>query len=449
MSPILDQFGRPIVKEVIAERGGYAKSFKEQQHWQQPIAVGMTPERLADILRRNDYEGDHVDMLTLGKEMEERDLHYYSQVQSRINAIAHVPMRVEPFDEDDKRAEKIAKEFNELVIQKDDESWSSLIVNLMDAVPQGYSIVQPIWDTTTRPWTFKSFEWVDQRCFHYDPATRKTLRVRQDDNPNGLPIPAGLFLVHYPRIRTGYKLRGSIARLAAINVFFKTTEVQDWLAFCETYGMPLRIGRYQPNVHGEDEQFTLQQALINLGHDASAMIPKGMDLGVLDARRPRSGDNLYKGVVSYFDEQTSRAVLGQVLAADARATGLGTAVAELHREVRQDIREADAKAIRATVGHLIKTWLYLNYGASAPRLRLVLDIEPVGDLGKLTQALLPWYVQGGIKIPKKWFYKTFNIPQPKEGEETLSAPLAPGTPGAGPVSGVKSTKGAKGPAKEE
>lgn len=448
MVELLDQFGRPIIKEAIAERGGVARTFKESENWQRPIAVGLTPDRLADILRRND-EGDHVDMLGLGKEMEERDSHYFSQLQSRINAIAHVPMRVEPFDEDDKRAQKIATEFNELVIQKEDESWSLLISGLMDAVPMGYSVVQPVWDTSTRPWTFKSFEWIDQRCFHYDTDKRKTLRVRQEDNPDGLPIPAGLFLVHYPRVRTGYKLRGSIARLAAINVFFKTTEVQDWLAFCETYGMPLRIGRFNPAVHGEPEQFTLQQALINLGHDASAMIPMGMDLEVLDARRPASGDNLYKGVVGYMDEQTSRVILGQVLAADARATGLGTAVAELHREVRQDIREADAKAIRATIGYLIKLWLYLNYGASAPRLKLVMDIEPVGDLEKLTKAWLPWYVQGGIKIPKKWFYRTFNIPQPKDGEETLSAPLAPGTPGAGPVSGVKSTKGAKGPAKEE
>jgi phage gp29-like protein len=446
---LLDQFGRPIVKEIIAERGGQARTFKDQPHWQHSVAVGMGPDRLADILRRNDFEGDHVDLLTLGKEMEERDLHYFSQLQSRINAIAHVPMRVEPFDDTDKRAQKIADEFNELVIQKDDESWSTLIQGLMDAVPMGYSVIQPVWDTSTRPWTFKSFEWVDQRCFHYDPKTRKTLRVRQDDNPEGYPIPAGLFLVHNPRIRCGYKLRGSIARLACVNVFFKTTEVQDWLSFCETYGMPLRIGRYNPQVHGEQEQYTLQQALINLGHDASAMIPEGMKLEVLDARRPTSGDNLYAGVVRYIDEQTSRAVLGQVLAADARATGLGTAVAELHREVRQDIREADAKAIRATVGYLIKVWLYLNYGASAPRLRLVLDIDPPAELETLTKALLPWYVQGGVKIPKKWFYKTFNIPEPKDGEETLSAPLAPGTPGAGPVAGVKSAKGAKGPAKEE
>jgi phage gp29-like protein len=298
-----------------------------------------------------------------------------------------------------------------------------------------------VWDTSTRPWTFKSFEHVDPRNFQFDIATKKELRLRVDGDTEGQALPPGVFLVHYPRVRSGVKLRGGIARLAAVNWFFKTTTVTDWLAFAEVYGMPIRIGRYNPATATDDEIATLHTALINLGHDASALLPQGMDLTIEDARRPPSGDNLFAGIVNYFDEQTSRAVLGQVLASDARATGLGTAIADLHAQVRQDIREGDALAIRHTVNHLIRMWTVLNYGPTAPVPQLSINIKPPKDLAQFTTAVLPWYVQGGLEIPKEWLYETLQIPMPESGDELVKAPLAPGTPGAGaPVAGIKSTK---------
>jgi len=371
--------------------------------------------------------------------MEERDPHYFAQIQTRINAIAHVPMRAEARDKTSDRERKIADELNEFVIGTSKFRW--LIQDLMDAVPKGYSVVQPIWDTSTRPWTFKSFDHADPRNFQYEKTYGRELRLRKEGNPDGVPLPAGVFLVHFPRIRTGARVRGGIARLAAVNWFFKTTSVTDWLAFAEVYGMPIRVGKYGPNATA-DEIATLAEALVNLGSDASALIPDGMKLDVLDARRPSSGDNVFSGVVRYLDEQTSRVILGQVLASDARATGLGTAIADLHREVRQDIREADALAIRDTIEYLMRTWVAFNYGPGAPVPRLRIDIDPPQDLKKFTDAALPWYVQGGLEVPKAWLYEKLQIPEPVAGEETLKAPLAPGTPGAGaPIPGVKSTKG--------
>ncbi len=439
MSQLVDQHGRAFVREQVAERGGSAISFPEKDHWQRSVATGLDPYRLAEILRSNDA-GDNLDLLTLAIEMEERDLHYFGQLQTRTNAIAYVPWKVEPADKKDKTARKLAEECQETVV--DNENWKWLIQDLMDAVSKGYCVMQPVWDTTTRPWTFKSFEYIDPRVFQYDVETHKTLRIRKDDDEKGRPIPPGLFLEHRPRIRTGARLRGSIARLAAVNWFFKTTSVTDWLAFAEVYGMPIRIGKYNANTATDEEISTLRHALINLGHDASAMIPEGMKLEVVDARRPASGDNLFKGIVGYFDEQTSRAILGQVLASDARATGLGTAIADLHREVRQDIREADAGATRSTAEYVVNNWARMNKGPNAPRLKLLPQIQPISDLQSFTEGALPWFTQGGLEVGKQWLYERLQVPIPEDGEETVKAPLAPGTPGAagGPLPGQKSTK---------
>ena len=45
------------------------------------IATGLTPERLAAVLR-NAIEGSLEDYLILAEEMEERDLHYASQLRN-------------------------------------------------------------------------------------------------------------------------------------------------------------------------------------------------------------------------------------------------------------------------------------------------------------------------------------------------------------------------------
>jgi phage gp29-like protein len=436
---ILDHTGRPFTKETIASKGGRAYSVNSKDDWQESVAAGITPARLAEVLRSNDA-GDNRDLLTLAGEMEERDPHWFAQLQTRINAIAFTKIRVEPRRKDrtNKQAKDIAEVFQEEVVDKASFRW--LLTSLMDGIKMGYSVVQPVWNTSTRPWTFQSFEHIDPRAFQYDTKEHKHLRLRDDSSTEGRPLPPGLFLVHKPHIRTGAPLRASLTRLGAVNWFFKVTSVSDWLAFAEVYGMPIRIGRYDSRVT-DDELATLRNALVNLGHDASAMIPKSMDLEIVDARRPTSGDNVYTGVVSYLDQCASRVVLGQVLAADARATGLGTAIADLHREVRQDILEADALAILDTLEYLLRIWVQLNYGLDAPVPRIRLDIEPPADLQKFTTAVLPWFVQGGIPIGRAWLYEHLQIPEPEESEDVVKAPLAPGTPGAGaagPVKGVKS-----------
>ncbi len=438
MPVILDHNGRPFTKEQVRRQDGRVRTFPEAAHWQRSVATGMEPQRMAALLRGADC-GDQLDLLTLATEMEERDLEYFSKVQQRQNAVVHVPIRVEPRRPNNAKLAARAEEVNELVI--DTPEFIFFLGDLMDALTKGYSVVQPIWDTTTRPWTFSAFEHHDQRSFQYS-EDRRHLRVRADGRPEGLPMPADC-LVHFPRVRVGIKLRprGSIARLAAVNWLFKTSTVTDMLAFAEVFGMPTRIGHYNPATASEEEIATMHQALVDLGHDAAALIPDTMKIDFPDARRPTSGNNIYIETINYFDGQTTKAIMGQVLALDARATGLGQAVADLHSAVRQDIRQADALALRATVQPLIEAWFEFNYGLDFRKdFKFVIDIAPKKDIAQFTSAVLPWMQHAGIEVPKRWLFQQLQIPEPTEGEETVKAPLAPGTPGAGaPVPGLKSS----------
>lgn len=389
---IYDQFNRPIQRRALERAPLEIASVAQIRRWQDSVATGLNPERLARILRDND-SGDTLDMLGLAVEMEERDLHYFAQVQDRITSVSGAPVRVEPggdfeFTPEDAKgnatkrkastkAQEIAAAFEHFVVKTPHFRW--LLDDLMDAVTKTYSVVQPIWDTTSKPWRFTAFKHHDPRCFMWERDRLDALQIRVDGQLEGRPIPPGVFLVHYPRIRTGVKLRGGIARLAAINYLFKVHTVADWLTFAEVYGMPLRIGRYNPQTASDDEKRAMRRALLDLGHDAAAMVPSGMDIEILDARRPTSGDNLFKGLADYFDEHTSKAINGQTTSSDAKAKGIGTGESDQHNRTRQHITEADALSCGATIQEIARIWTQFNYGVDAPVPLVSVDVKPPED----------------------------------------------------------------------
>src|SRR6266851_2881539 len=58
-------------------------------------SAGLTPERLASILRQAEY-GDPFLYLELAEEMEEKDLHYLAVLSTRRQAVAQLDMQVRP-----------------------------------------------------------------------------------------------------------------------------------------------------------------------------------------------------------------------------------------------------------------------------------------------------------------------------------------------------------------
>jgi phage gp29-like protein len=397
---------------------------QRKARWQHTVAAGLTPVRLGEILRRAD-RGDNLDLLTLGVEAPERDNDLFADLQTRSLSIWGAPLRVKPVD-DTPRGKKIAENAQKLVVNKPNFRW--LLQDLMDAVLMSYAAIWPVWDMTTSPWTFKDFQAVDQRQFQFDKETLLELRMRQDGSVDGVPLPLG-FVVHYPRIRSGLKLRGGLIRLCAVNWLFKTSTVSDWMAFAEVFGMPIRLGKYNPETTSEDEQATMREALVNLGHDAACMIPEGMSIEIVDARRPPSGDNLYKGLATYFDTQRQKAILGTAPSLEGSSAGQGASIADQRREVRQDLRDADALACSATCDTILNTWVDFNYGPTAPRLHLEIDTQPAADIVAFTEAILPWVREAGLEVPLSWLLDRLQIPEARKGEKMLKAPALPGAVG--------------------
>lgn len=127
---------------------------------------------------------------------------------------------------------------------------------------------------------------------------------------------------------------------------FKNYTLKDWVAFCEVFGMPRRLGKYQPGAKARRTSGRCMQALVAIGADAAGIFPDGTTIEFVNTEKTSSTD-LYERLARYCDEQVSKAILGQTLTSDSG--GGSYAQSKTHNDVRHDLTVADCKALAATL----------------------------------------------------------------------------------------------------
>ena len=378
---LYDAWNRPVQKNILSEEIARPGMTGVRSLWNYShVTGGLTPQRLGALLR-DAAEGNADAYLTLAEEMEEKDLHYASVLGTRKRAVARLPIVIEAAS-DDPADIKLADEVRELFKRR---GAKGMIENCLDALGKGFSAVEIIWDKSKTPWQPARFEWRDPRFFMYDRDTHSELRLKDEaDLMCGIPLPPYKFIVHTPRIKSGIPIRGGLARLAAWTYCFKNFAVKDWVAFCEVFGMPLRLGKYRPG-ETEDNINILKGAVANLGSDAAAVIPEGMMIEFVDGVKGTGGESLFERIADWFDSQLSKGILGQTMTAD---NGSSQSQATVHNEVRGDICDADAEQLAETLERdLVIPYIDLNHGTQANYPTVCLREPEQADIPVMTDAL--------------------------------------------------------------
>ena len=123
-------------------------------------------------------------------------------------------------------------------------------------------------------------------------------------------------------------------------VLFKRNGLKFWLVFLEKFGMPTGIGKYDADAdHGE--RMKLLQATRAMQTDSGIIIPKGMELDLLEAGRSGTAD--YRALFDTMNASIQKAVLGQTASTQGTAGKLGNE--DLQGDVRADIIKADADLV--------------------------------------------------------------------------------------------------------
>ncbi|MBV1817636.1 DUF935 domain-containing protein [Bacteroidales bacterium MSK.15.36] len=370
---------------------------------------GLTPVKLASIFQEADA-GDVLRQMELFEEMEEKDPHLFSQLQTRKNAVTGLDYEVIPFDQEDERDKEIA-EFISRELESI-ESFEDVMMDLLDAIGKGIAVSEIIWGIDDGKTVVEEIKWRHQKRFFWD--NEDNFKVITKEFPSGLIVPENKFIVHRYKARSGHPSRAGVLRVVAWMYLFKNYDIKDWISFCEVFGMPLRLGKYNPSA-SEEDKIALMEALIQIGTDAAGIIPDGTEIEFKEAAKV-SSLNVYESLARYCDEQMSKAVLGQTLTSDSG--GGSFAQSKTHNEVRHDLTVADCKALAATLRRdLIRPLVLFNFGEDKRIPYIRFDCEEAGDLKETADIYKTLICDINLPVPLSHLYKKFSIPKPEDSEE--------------------------------
>ena len=402
---IVDLHGKPYKKEVLTKEIAAPTLTGIRTLWHQTVASGLTPVRLANLLMAA-AEGDHNAYLTLAEEMEERDMHYASELGKRKLAVSRLPISVESYS-DSAYDKKLADAIRSMIRRP---GFRGLLKDSLDGLGKGFSATEIVW-SHGQQWAPKSYEWRDPRFFQFDQVSGKELRLRDEaDLVNGIELAPYKYIVHVPKIKSGIPIRGGLARLAAWAYMCKAYTIKDWLAFAEVFGMPLRMGKYRSGADEADIN-VLKMAVANLGTDAAAVFPEGMTIEFQEAAKTGSAQ-FFKILAEYLDDQISKGILGQTASSSGTPGKLGNE--ELQAEVRDDIRDDDAEQLEETLQRdLIIPFIDLNYGPQENYPCLQLRAIKPENITALTAALKE-LVPLGLKVEQSVIRDKIGLPDPDQ-----------------------------------
>lgn len=162
-------------------------------------------------------------------------------------------------------------------------------------------------------------------------------------------------------------------------VYFKRQGLAFWLTFLDKLAIPITKGHYDPGA-SQTEKDTLLKALASIRTNSAIIVPKGVEIGLLEAARSATPD--YSSLIDKMNAAISKIVLGQTMTTD---DGSSKSQAQVHQDVRADLVTADADLICESWNRGPGLWLTeWNFPGAAPP-RVYRRTEETEDLDKLAE----------------------------------------------------------------
>lgn len=417
---ILDQFGREIKLTKVPEKRPLAAA-PVLDTWREYVSAGLTPQRLTTLLKEADA-GNVSRQAELFEQMEEKDAHLLGEAEKRRNAILDIEFTVTPATEDG-RDVKVAEFVSEYFDNSTD--WDDTLVSLQDSVGKGFSALEIQWDISSGQAMPQNLEFIEQKRFLFTDTTgylRKYPRLISDDNMMGEEIPAWKILFHRYGGKAGHAAKSGIYRVCAWMYLFRNYAIKDWMAFLEVFGMPLRLGKYDPGA-SQDDKDALITAIQSLGSDAAGIISKNTEIEFVEAvKSGAKGDNPYLAMSNFCAKEISKALLGQTLTADVGDVG-SYAAARTHNEVRLDLAKSDTRSVAVSVRYqLIRPMVGFNFGWDTPVPGYAAIWNEREDLKSLAE-VYDRAIRFGQPVAAEHVSDRFGIPMPEEGQ-TIIHPIS-------------------------
>ncbi len=210
------------------------------------------------------------------------------------------------------------------------------------------------------------------------------------------------FVFHQFRRKADPARSGKIRVLAWLHCF-QNWPIKDLFSFIERFGMPFVIAKVDQNTWDNERQ-ALHSLIRNFGPNGGGVFTKATELQLLNASNT-GGDNVYFRALEFTHNAIYTLLVGQ-LASSGDSSGMSNGDAQ--SAVRQDILEADARAVESTVrAQIAAPWTAFHFnGAAVPRLHF--KVEPTEDLAGFA-TVINTLSQAGFKADEAELSERFGL----------------------------------------
>lgn len=281
------------------------------------------------------------------------DAHIQSELGKRKLAVIGDIMRVIPYDKKS-TADIEAATFCENIIHET-RGFKVALANLLDGVLWPVSLAEKVYMIDNGQYRIAGIIDVPYHLLDYSQGSLQIRNIDDDGQPiDGHHAPdENRYIIHRGHLLSTPDFFGGPMR-SLIYWWLAGSMSRDWwVRFLERYGVPFMVGKY-PSGQLEDREILLG-AMNAATRTFGIAVSRETEFQLLEATK--TGADAFAAFISVAQKEKSKLILGQTLSSTADATGMGSGVADLQGEVRDDIRKHDGSMLAETLRDQLLTQL--------------------------------------------------------------------------------------------
>ncbi len=427
----------------------------------------IKPDQLANILKQA-VVGNLVWQERLFQKMVDEWPRLQKNLLSLKRDVANLPWGIKAFNAKGAGTSKSAQEKADLVERAlfgmegdptlDQSDFSSMVKDLVDAIPCGFSISEIYWTIRDGEVVPKCTRKIPARFYGYGLAPDKPDQLML--NPLGnlaftweslAQFPDDKFLVG---VFKGYSNHPTLsAMLRSLTPYWLAHKygLKWFMTFCQMFGTPMRMAEYTP---GDVTTFnSLCSMLEQMGYANWGVFPAGAKVELLESKSSIGSMLPQRVLTGDADEQCDIIILGQTLTSSVRQSGGNRALGQIHADTERKVLNGVADFVMSVINNqFIPAILMLNYGETSERPRIEGSMEEPTDELALAQRDKILFQEMRVPVAKDFMYPRHSIPEPSDEDELYVPPdigvdtkfgapePAQNTPGLAPSAQTKDTE---------
>ena len=277
---------------------------------------------------------------------------------------------------------------------------------MLDCNFKRFSVLELNWENKDNKLQIADLTELDRNGFEFvkdkNGKLLPELKLFNADKEIYTDIPEYKALITFSAI-TKNRIPISLIRTLAKYFIVKFFSITDWSVFNEVFGIPFRLGKYDPETSTTTDIQRLYQAVQDIGSDSAGVISKNDEIEFPESKRQKP--DTFKEIIDVCDKKEAVAILGQHNTTGVDAKGSYAALNVLNL-IKEDIILSDLGIIQTAINeYLVKPLVYFNFNTEVyPSVTLTLP-KKYSDKLKRDKELK----DVGVKFNKGYFVKNYDL----------------------------------------